>query len=70
MLLRLESLLDLSVKWQNYPANYEISLLLNPFNFSVFFSKRKINDFLTILEGFDKATEITAMFKDHASSFR
>lgn len=34
------------------------------------YSKRKINDFLAVLEGFSKATEIVTMFKDHASSFR
>ncbi|RMX47670.1 hypothetical protein pdam_00013626 [Pocillopora damicornis] len=48
---------------KNHPANRAI--LYNEDTYS----KRKINDFLTILEGFDKATEITAMFKDHASSF-
>ena len=33
-------------------------------------SKRKINDFLTVLEGFNKATEIVTLFKDHVSNFR
>ena len=33
-------------------------------------SKRKISDFLTILEGFNKAAEIVSLFKDHVSSFR
>ncbi|XP_044184294.1 DNA mismatch repair protein Msh6-like isoform X1 [Acropora millepora] len=34
------------------------------------YSKRKINDFLTVLEGFGKAMEIVALFSNHSTSFR
>lgn len=51
-------------KDQNHPAHRAI--LYNEDTYS----KRKINDFLTVLEGFSKATEIVALFRNHSSSFR
>ncbi|KAL9963214.1 hypothetical protein ACROYT_G032392 [Oculina patagonica] len=51
-------------KDKNHPASRAI--LYNEDTYS----KRKINDFLTVLEGLNKATEVVALFKDQASSFR
>lgn len=52
-----------------FTVEYPFKLINNLF-ITFLSSKRKINDFLTILEGFNKATEIVSLFKDHVSSFR